>query len=530
MKRFLLSSFLLLASLSPLSAQQGQQALQPLGQATLSVTTSSDKVALPTSSGVTSWLYNSGSATLFFKYGTSTVTAATTDFPLPAGACVAYSSSPNTHIAAITSSGTATLRITQGVGMPAGACGGGSGGGAVTVADGADTAQGTTTDAACATDNGTCTEIALLKRENQRLTTLITAVGSPFQAGANIGNTTFAATQSGTWNIATLTTLTGTTTLTPGTGAANLGKAEDSPHVSTDTGVFVLAVANEAQTVLAGDGDYIAHGADTKGNSFVVGNVASGATDAGNPAKVGGRFNTTPPTVTDGQRVDWQFGTRGAGRVELFAPNTTNSPVYNSVAISDTASNTVTAMSVTNFPYTFNGTTWDRVRSAILGTNSTGTGIQAVGLLAQLDDTSPTTITENQFGNVRMTGNRALLTKPFSSSAQDWTYAAAASGISNTTTAVTIKAADAANKNCVTALQIASDALGAATEFAIRDGAGGTVLWRTKIGTAGYVNGYQAQFPSPICGAAVNTLLEVVTLTASITGAVYFNAQGYASP
>lgn len=61
--------------------------------------------------------------------------------------------------------------------------GGGGGGGAVTIADGADVAQGTTTDAACATDNGTCTEIALLKRENQRLTTINTTLGSPFQAG-----------------------------------------------------------------------------------------------------------------------------------------------------------------------------------------------------------------------------------------------------------------------------------------------------------------------------------------------------------
>lgn len=51
-----------------------------------------------------------------------------------------------------------------------------SGGGAATIADGADVTQGTTTDAACATDNGTCTEIALLKRANQRLTTAIASL------------------------------------------------------------------------------------------------------------------------------------------------------------------------------------------------------------------------------------------------------------------------------------------------------------------------------------------------------------------
>lgn len=119
--------------------------------------------------------------------------------------------------------------------------------------------------------------------------------------------------------------------------------------------------------------------------------------------------------------------------------------------------------------------------------------------------------------------------KPYALPASDWQYAAAANGISNTTTAVTIKAsAGGSLRNYITAIQIYSDALGAATEFAIRDGAAGAVLWRTKIGTAGRVNGDPIVFPTPIRGSAA-TLLEVVTLTASITGAVYFNAQGYSA-
>lgn len=42
------------------------------------------------------------------------------------------------------------------------------------------------------------------------------------------------------------------------------------------------------------------------------GNVASGAADSGNPMKIGGVFNTTQPTVTNGQRVDGQYSARGA--------------------------------------------------------------------------------------------------------------------------------------------------------------------------------------------------------------------------
>jgi hypothetical protein len=109
----------------------------------------------------------------------------------------------------------------------------------------------------------------------------------------------------------------------------------------------------------------------------------------------------------------------------------------------------------------------------------------------------------------------------------NWSYAAAASGIVNTTTAVTIKtAAGAGVKNYITSIQIMSEALTNATELAIRDGAGGTVLWRTKIATGGLTAGEPIRFNTPLVGTA-NTLLEVVTLTASGAGAVYFNAQGF---
>ena len=124
----------------------------------------------------------------------------------------------------------------------------------------------------------------------------------------------------------------------------------------------------------------------------------------------------------------------------------------------------------------------------------------------------------------------ALINKPFSLPEADWSYAAANLGIVNTTTAVTVKAAAGAGlRNYITALQLSSDALGAATEFAVRDGAAGTVIWRMKISTTGIIDGLQITFPNPIKSTA-NTLLEVVTLTASVTGAVYFNAQGYVAP
>src|SRR3990167_10403605 len=96
----------------------------------------------------------------------------------------------------------------------------------------------------------------------------------------------------------------------------------------------------------------------------------------------------------------------------------------------------------------------------------------------------------------------------------NWSYAAATGGISNTTTPVTVKAAAGAGvRNYVASMQLSADALGAATELAIRDGSAGTVLWRGKLSTAAFAPSFM-EFDPPLQGTA-NTLLEIVTLTAT---------------
>jgi hypothetical protein len=124
--------------------------------------------------------------------------------------------------------------------------------------------------------------------------------------------------------------------------------------------------------------------------------------------------------------------------------------------------------------------------------------------------------------------NVDITTKPFHTDGRDWSYVPAEAGITNTTTAVTIKAAAGAGlKNYITAIQIAtSAALQTATVLAIRDGAAGTVLWRLPLTTTVNTGGFSFTFPTPLRGSD-NKLLEVVTLTANGTGAIYFNAQGY---
>lgn len=183
----------------------------------------------------------------------------------------------------------------------------------------------------------------------------------------------------------------------PGTGATNLGKAEDAAHSSGDVGVMSLFVRNDTRGTLSGtDGDYTpgqlnasgdlrvdasavavpvtdnsgsltvdnggtfavqaaqsgtwtvqpGNTANTtawkvdassvavpitdnsgsitvdNGGTFAVqasGNVASAATDSGNPVKIGGKYNSSPITVTDGQRADIQTDANGYLKVNVAA-------------------------------------------------------------------------------------------------------------------------------------------------------------------------------------------------------------------
>jgi hypothetical protein len=90
-----------------------------------------------------------------------------------------------------------------------------------------------------------------------------------------------------------------------------------------------------------------------------VGNVASGASDSGNPVKVGGRYNSTKPTFTDGQRGDAQLDSRGGIMTVIKGENSTASAAV--VASADGRSASV-ALAVEAQNNLFNGSTWDRQR------------------------------------------------------------------------------------------------------------------------------------------------------------------------
>lgn len=68
----------------------------------------------------------------------------------------------------------------------------------------------------------------------------------------------------------------------PGTGATNLGKAEDAVHSTGDTGVYVLAVRDDALAAHSGtDGDYESLHTNASGALWVAGNGTFTVTDDG---------------------------------------------------------------------------------------------------------------------------------------------------------------------------------------------------------------------------------------------------------
>jgi hypothetical protein len=204
--------------------------------------------------------------------------------------------------------------------------------------------------------------------------------------------------------------------ITPGTGATtatnDIGGVH---HQRVKLGLGAAGTANDAvagagvvgvgvqRVTLASDDPAVA--ALTAGVP-AIGTVVSGAADSGNPVKVGGVFNTTAPTLDSGDRGDIQLDSRANLKVSLQG-TTGGNPAY-PTAGADAVSNTTIGLQVYNRPSFFNGTTWDRQQQVGNGLNSTGAGIAAAGLVAQLDDTSPSAVTENQFGNVRMSASRAV--------------------------------------------------------------------------------------------------------------------------
>lgn len=226
---------------------------------------------------------------------------------------------------------------------------------AVSIADGSDATFGAQADAAAAADTSTASFISLFKRNLEHLTSLIDQLPAALTGSGNLKISIEEA-------VSTVTVSVSGTTAISGTVTANIGTTNGLALDATLTGGSAKAIARGGQKGTTNANADITHTAsgsnhealdvaiyDASGNQLgtsgaplridptgtttqtvsvsgtvtisgaVVGNVASGASDSGDPVKVGGVYNLSAPTFTDGQRGDLQLDSAGNLLVNLVA-------------------------------------------------------------------------------------------------------------------------------------------------------------------------------------------------------------------
>ena len=150
-----------------------------------------------------------------------------------------------------------------------------------------------------------------------------------------------------------------------GGGAATIADGADVAEGSTISPAYTDTTGAAAGTIVGIlKGLYVG----LKGLLTVVGNVASGVADSGNPVKVGGKFSATLPTLVDQNRGDFATTNGGAilAAVSGISGSSTDGLSNSSVIqpVSGTAANNATTArtGLATCSFFFNGTTWDRQR------------------------------------------------------------------------------------------------------------------------------------------------------------------------
>lgn len=140
--------------------------------------------------------------------------------------------------------------------------------------------------------------------------------------GVTIGAVEIAAAQT-LATVTTVSTVSSVAAVTPGTGATNLGKAEDAAHTTGDVGVMALGVRQDANTSLVGtDLDYAPFQLDANGNLKVA--IITGAGSGGTAQTDGATYtaSTTSGTPIMGARDDASVSTLAEDKVGIIRATT----------------------------------------------------------------------------------------------------------------------------------------------------------------------------------------------------------------
>lgn len=145
--------------------------------------------------------------------------------------------------------------------------------------------------------------------------------------------------------------------------------------------------------------------------------------------------------------------------------------------------------------------------------------VNQVGLEARNTEPTPVSATGDAVRALAsMLGKQ--ITLPYAIPASTWSYAAATSGITNTSDVAAVAAGGASVRHYITGVQVFNAHATVGTEVVIKDGS--TIIWRGYAVAVG--GGCSAKFDPPLRGTA-NTAVNVANITTG--SATYFNLQGF---
>ena len=201
----------------------------------------------------------------------------------------------------------------------------------------------------------------------------------------------------------------GTTSATP------IGGIFTSAPVNLTTGQFGVARMTNDRNLMVDvekfGGTSIVTGG-VAGLPAVGGPVASGSSNADNPLKIGGPFNTTQPTVTTGQMVDAQMTARGA-QIVATGVDPFSATIVGSLPA---GANTIGAVTQGTSPWVNNISQWNGNSTDTNSGNATGGTLRVILATNQPNLTTPLNVTTSN-GAAATAGNQLAVQVPIGGAA-----------------------------------------------------------------------------------------------------------------
>jgi hypothetical protein len=344
------------------------------------------------------------------------------------------------------------------------------------------------------------------------------------------------------------------TSVITGTGATNLGKAEDVAHTTGDTGVMMLGVRNDGGSALAGtDGDYIPLSTDSSGALRVTGGgggteytegdtdstITGGAIlweDTSDTLRPVSAAKPLPVNVVSGGTSGTEYTEDAAAASDPAGPMSMAVRADSLAAVTTTDGDNI-ALRATNkgelyvkqtdvVPVTDNGGSLT-VDGAVTASGNvahdaadSGNPVK-IGAVARTSD--PTAVASGDRVNLIADKIGRLVIAP--NAIPENATSGATSDITNTTSTSVIAAQGAGIKTYITSILVMNSHATVGTWVNITDGSGGTVL---ATGYAAPAGGGWTLYPTPGIATTANTAVHAVCVT---TGAnVRVTVAGFKGP